>query len=976
MKPIHRAITLLFLGIICLGNHIESLGNPITELPLLKRTPVETDWLIDASPYKAGVYRSETPGEIVLDNGLIRRTFRLSPNGATVGFDNLVTGEALLRSVRAEAEVTIDGVSYDVGGLVGQPNQAFILPEWIDSLKADPAAMKLTGFEVGEPQEQFPWKRVRPHAPNMAWPPKGVHLRMDYKMSDALAASKVDSDAHRQKLAETVFEGQVGAPTEWRIHASKVHERSSFVNEGKVGEIYTPQNTTVYAEQDLPDGVKLVEMEFSPGADYSASWGPAIAVVWENGHVTKFNMCTSGYDASYTACFGLFDSSAGELIRLMGSDQKEIDTSKSWTMRLRLDGGFVFCEAKMAGGGWVLYKRLDIAAGRGTPKMVRVGKVGRFGGSDDGPRFPDEKMARLLIKRFTAYGDVDQAAVAESLRKRKEAGGVTVSVHYELYDGIPCMSKWITVRNGTGQPIVVNKFTSEILAVVEAASLVCPDFRMSQDRNDVATRYPRPNIHVETDYAFGSFTPEFANAHVVHWEPDRKYTQQVNYALITPCLLRISPNYGPAQEVKPGEEFASCRAFIMPYDSYDRDRKTLTLGRMYRTLTPWVTENPLMLHVRSADWNTVKNAIDQCAEVGFEMAIMSFGSGFNTLDISEQNLAYANKMSQYGKERGVEVGSYALLSSSNAGADNIVTPEGIPATHGRCPSLASKWGQDHFNRLYTFYRKSGFMLFEHDGSYPGDVDVKARPPFYKGEQDSRWVQWRIISDFYRWCRSEGIFLNVPDQYYLNGVNKCGMGYREVDWSLPRAQQVIITRQNIYDGTWYKTPSMGWMFVPLTQYQGGGAAATIEPLDQHLDHYQRMLTSNLALGVQACYRGPRLYDTDRTKAMLKHWVDWFKKYRDILESDMIHGRRADGRDIDWMLHVNPTLKHKGMLVVFNPLKQEVTKTLKVPLYYAGLTETADVSHEGVKVAKYPLARDFTIDLPITIPAEGMTWFVIE
>ncbi len=146
--------------------------------------------------------------------------------------------------------------------------------------------------------------------------------------------------------------------------------------------------------------------------------------------------------------------------------------------------------------------------------------------------------------------------------------------------------------------------------------------------------------------------------------------------------------------------------------------------------------------------------------------------------------------------------------------------------------------------------------------------MTARPPLQKGLDDSQWVQWRIISDFYKWCRANGVYLNVPDYYYLAGSNKCGMGYRETNWSLPRAQQVIHTRQNIYDGTWTKTPSMGWMFVPLTQYHGGGAAATIEPLDQHRDHYERMLASNLALGVQACYRGPRLYDTDRTKTMVK------------------------------------------------------------------------------------------------------------
>ena len=50
--------------------------------------------------------------------------------------------------------------------------------------------------------------------------------------------------------------------------------------------------------------------------------------------------------------------------------------------------------------------------------------------------------------------------------------------------------------------------------------------------------------------------------------------------------------------------------------------------------------------------------------------------------------------------------------------------------------------------------------------------------------------------------------------------------------------------------------MGWMFVPLTQYHGGGAAATIEPLKDHLPHYGQRLANLFGAGVQACYRGPR------------------------------------------------------------------------------------------------------------------------
>ncbi len=303
-------------------------------------------------------------------------------------------------------------------------------------------------------------------------------------------------------------------------------------------------------------------------------------------------------------------------------------------------------------------------------------------------------------------------------------------------------------------------------------------------------------------------------------------------------------------------------------------------------------------------------------------------------------------------------------------------PAGQLPTFGNSPCIGSKWGQDYFRKLYQFYEKTGFMLLEHDGSYPGDVCISTDHPGHDGYDDSRWTQWKVISDFYKWCRGRGIYLNIPDYYYLAGSNKCGMGYREVNWSLPRAQQVIHTRQNIFDGAWQKTPSMGWMFVPLTQYQGGGAAATIEPLNEHLDHYQRMIASNLGAGVQACYRGPRLYDTDETKAMVKAQVDWFKAHREVLEGDLIHLRRADGRDIDYWLNVNPGGKEKGLLMVYNPLDHEVCKTINVPLYYTGLERKARIQQEDGAGKEYTLRRDYSVDLEVAVPERGFTWFVIE
>ena len=63
------------------------------------------DWLVDPSPFRALMVTNSAANEIVLENGLVRRVFKLAPDAATVALDNLMTGEAILRSVRPEAQV-------------------------------------------------------------------------------------------------------------------------------------------------------------------------------------------------------------------------------------------------------------------------------------------------------------------------------------------------------------------------------------------------------------------------------------------------------------------------------------------------------------------------------------------------------------------------------------------------------------------------------------------------------------------------------------------------------------------------------------------------------------------------------------------------------------------------------------------------------------------------------------------------------
>ena len=697
-----------------------------------------TDWLVDPSPFHAAIATNAAAHEIILQNGLVRRVFKLSPNAATVALDNLMTGEAILRSVRPEAQVELDGKKFDVGGLTGQPVHNYLNPAWLAQMQADPKSFHFAGLKTGRTEPRFPWlERSEWVSQNAPWPPPGVSLTLSFS-----------------------------APT-----------------------------------------------NISP---------------------------------------------------------------------------------------------------------------------------------------------------------------VTIEAHYELYDGLPVVAKWLTIRNGSPKPVTLNSLAVEQIAFVEPESIV--------DGAPANFRGSYRALDAFSDYSFGGNMSATADAPAIHWRSDPLYKTQVHYRLETPCLLECSPSIGPEAEIKPGESFESFRVFELVHDSTDRERRGLAVRRAYRALAPWAQENPILMHVRSAKPDAVKMAVDQCAEVGFEMVIMTFGSGFNIENEKSDYLAQIKSLADYARSKGVALGGYSLLASRSIDATNdAINPQtGKPggARFGDSPCLGSVWGENYFRKLRQFFEQTGCGVLENDGSYPGDVCASTNHPGHTGLADSQWKQWRTISGFYQWCRARGIYLNVPDWYFLVGSSKTGMGYRETDWSLPREQQEIIERQNIYDGTWEKAPSMGWMFVPLTQYYGGGAAATIEPLKDHLEHYETRLANLFGAGVQACYRGPRLFDTDETKAVVKKWVDFYKAHRAILDSDLIHLRRADGQDWDGWLHVNPALKERGLAVIYNPLNEPIERRIKLPLYYTGLTDRATVRHEDGRSEDIKLERDYAAGITVKIPPHGRTWLTIS
>lgn len=897
------------------------------------------DWLIDPSSYKATV--TTNGSELVLDNGLVRRVIRTAPNATTISLKLTGSGTEFLRAARPEAVIELDGKHYDIGGLADQPVNNYLDPRWLSTMRSDPAAYRYAGCEIGATQERFPWKKRLEWMPtDLPWPPPGKSLTLSF-----VPPVGPSTKSAGPLLLEEQFRSAL--PPEWKVHASPSHPRASFSNEGKSGEIMAIADTCVYADHPLPAGVASVEVAADAGNDEQAnSWGPGIALL--AGGQPLASLVLRPHSQQYE----FVTAATGQ--RLAGT----LNRAKPATLRIRLDSGSAFFEAWQEGES---VRELGKAALPQAPDTLRIGKVGKGGnGVDYGPLNPDPNALppRCHILNLAVRGP--EPAGAAEVRKDLPL----VQVHYEIYDGVPLIGKWITVRNETDKPIRLNRFICEILAAVEGESVV-----------DDAENWRLPDLHVQTDYTFGGMSAGGTHAAGVQWVTDPEYPTQVNYARKTPCLLQCRPETGPDQIIPPGGTFESFRAFVMPYDSMDHERRTLAVRRTYRILAPWVTENPVLMHVRSASQDAVKLAIDQCANVGFEMVIMTFGSGFNYESRDPNYQAAIKALADYGRSKGIALGGYSLLASRGAGtgADNT---QGSPARYGVMPCLGARWGMDYLAQLKSFMASAGLGVLEHDGSYPGDRCAATTHPGHRGLDDSQWVMWKAITDLYQWCCGNGVYLNIPDWYFLNGATKTGMGYRETNWSLPREYQEIVERQNVFDGTWGKTPSMGWMFVPLTQYHGGGAAATIEPLKDHLAHYEQRLANLFGAGVQACYRGPRLYDAPETEAVVRKWVAFYKKHRAVLDGDIIHLRRADGRDLDYILHVNPAGKEKGLLMVYNPLEQAVGKTLAVPLYYTGLTDNAKVSERDGAAETRKLDRDYMIALPVNVPARATTWFVFE
>lgn len=111
-------------------------------------------------------------------------------------------------------------------------------------------------------------------------------------------------------------------------------------------------------------------------------------------------------------------------------------------------------------------------------------------------------------------------------------------------------------------------------------------------------------------------------------------------------------------------------------------------------------------------------------------------------------------------------------------------------------------------------------MLETDGPYGGNPCASTNHTHHTDLSDSIYWQNRLQGQLYTDLKELNVFINQPDGYFYQGGNKDGMGYNENQYSLPRVEDLSVSRQGMYDDTYHFLPTQGWMFVPIQVYHGG------------------------------------------------------------------------------------------------------------------------------------------------------------
>ena len=538
------------------------------------------------------------------------------------------------------------------------------------------------------------------------------------------------------------------------------------------------------------------------------------------------------------------------------------------------------------------------------------------------------------------------------------AEGPIVTVHYEMYDGLPVLRKWVSVAVPAGGAAAsVDALTIDLLRAPNFA----PE-RMTVDT--VHANNPTPfgqQTVPEADQSFPGRTQQL-------WFFDPAYDQGGDAELHVPysyyTLLRVGYDddvtfggpTGPGAVVAPGGSWASQDVRTTFHDTTDFERQGLGLRRAAAALMPQLLAAPLHYMITDVSSNaSFQLAIDQAADAGFALVIVGYGAagwcGMCDAQILDPAFtAWFAAWVAYAAARGVAVSAYTLMQHNGWGetvpaAEQVLGRDG---GRGGIACFATDWHAAYRGHALAFIAATNLSGIETDGQYEnaycGDSGGDHR---HNGGAGAFDAQLKATLEFNVALKGLGLYQTGADAYSQSGANLWNHADTDAGYGLGSLwDRLTIGREYVFDSTTSRVKTSGSYGIgDIAAACGavGAGAARLACLDF-------ALASFYTLGVPPTVVARSLWppgdaDADGLRATFANWTAFWRAHRPILQAaGALHLSRPTMRAVEGVLHVDPdpAAAERALLSLVNPTAGALPGAVDVALYYAGFAPGSRVA----------------------------------
>jgi hypothetical protein len=570
-----------------------------------------------------------------------------------------------------------------------------------------------------------------------------------------------------------------------------------------------------------------------------------------------------------------------------------------------------------------------------------------------------------------------------------ELGGVVIAVHFEMYDGLPVLRKFVAVHNDgapAAPPVEVQALRYEQLRVPNWApgrmSVHIPEASNPTPFDDTVkpdagpgTEHPGVDLPSARSVQYWFFDPKYE--HCCDGSLHLSWTYYTYLSLGYSFSTAYNGSTGPGAIVQSGGgHWESLSVRLLLHDTNEVERKSLGIREMQRTLAPQLREAPVMAMINDISTTEIfRGTIDQMASTGLNLAVLGYGCAGWCAMCREvlHNATYKAWLKgeiQYANTRGVSVSAYTLMQSAG-GVPNIsedtLRRDGKRGVACFATDYHAQWRAD----VLAFMGEVGLSGLETDGQYEGAQCADTHGDHRHNGIKGGWsYQIQAALDFNANLKAIGAYQTGADAYYWHGANRWNHADTDAFGGLPLWEMHTVGRMYVFDSTIGRLPTSGTLWVgDIASATNASWNGRYNSSHDRCEGRPRLACIDFLMAgyyinaVQAGIHTSQLWndwDPDKTeiqRIMLK-WTTFYKAHGKprtagapgVLLDKLIHLQRPDSRNLEANLHVtaDPTMPVRALLAIVNPTNVSISESLTLPLWYADMKPNDRVNIEKVTI----------------------------